>query len=286
MRVVPAVVIAVVIATVAAGTGGAVPAAIDRTVADDATTVTTDAAAANHTNVSFGAQLSSFMQSNAAQASGSVETGMWVAAFENATNDSRPALVERRTDQLAQRIAELRAEKRALQAAKRNGSISGVEYRSRLSRIVGQLAALNEGIDAVNRSDAPGLNRTSVAALARQADRLAGPEISDVARSLGGPGAAPGPPEWVEAGPDVDAANGSNGGGQGEGPPSNASAPDDTGPPADAGNGTANGGGNAGNGSDAGGQGKDGGQGNDGDDNPRKGNGGNNGVRAADVSSF
>lgn len=247
MRGIAVVSVVVVVAVVAAGTGGAVPAAISQP-SNDETAMTTTASASNHSNTSLGSQLSSFIQSNTAQASGSVETGMWVAAYENASNQSRRTLVTRRTNQLDQRIAALEEEKRALQAAKRNGSISAMEYRSRLSRILGRLAALREGVEAVNRPDAPGLNKTAIGAINKRADGLAGPEISEIARSLGGPRASPGPPSWVETGSGPDGRPGQNPGGQGT--PANPGGPDDTGPPAGTGNGTANGG--AGNGSTTG----------------------------------
>lgn len=247
MRGIAVVSVVVVIAVVAAGTGGAVPAAVTQPSIDE-TPMTATTAASNHSNASLGSQLSSFIQSNTAQASGSVETGMWVAAYENASNQSRQTLVTRRTNQLDQRIDELEAEKRALQAAKRNGSISAVEYRSRLSRILGRLAALREGIEAVDRPDAPGLNKTAIRAINKRADGLAGPEISEIARSLGGPGASPGPPSWVETRPGADGGPGQNPGGQGT--PPDPGGPDDAGPPPGTGNGTANGG--AGNGSTTG----------------------------------
>lgn len=280
MRSVAVVSIVVVIAVVAAGTGGAVPAALDRPSSDRTATTTT---ATNHSTASFGSHLSSFMQSSAAQASGSVETGMWVAAYENASNQSRRTLVTRRTAQLDRRMVTLQAEKRALRAAKRNGSISPTEYRSRLSQILGRLAALKEGIDAVDRPDAPGLNRTAIRAMNNRADRLAGPEISEIARSMGGPRASPGPPAWVETRPGP-AVNRSGGGPpqnpSSQGNSSNATNPDGTGPPAGAGNGTANGGGNGASEGGGGGQGDGGGS----DGNPGSGNGGSGGDKADEGS--
>lgn len=275
-------VVAVVMTVVAAGTGGAIPAAIQQTSSEGPTSEAR-AVATNHTNVSFGSQLSSFMQSSASQAAGSVENGMWEAAYENASNRTRRSLIDRRTNQLSQRISDLQAQKRALQAAKRNGSISTVEYRSRLSQIVGQLAALNEGIETVDRPGAPGVNRTKIADLNNRADRLAGKEVSQIARDLGGPRASPGPPEWLETGPDDDdkAGNRSDGGppekpGE-QGKSNTSSKPDDTGPPDDGGNdtptGPSNAPDNAGNSSESGNSGNDGNAGDAGSDSNNSDNG-------------
>lgn len=281
-------VVAVVMTVVAAGTGGAIPAAIQQTSSDGPTSEAR-AVATNHTNVSFGSQLSSFMQSSASQAAGSVENGMWEAAYENASNRTRRSLIDRRTNQLSERITDLQAQKRALQAAKRNGSITTVEYRSRLSQIVGQLAALKEGIETVDRPGAPGVNRSKIADLNSRADRLAGQEVSQIARDLGGPRASPGPPEWIETGPDDggEAGNRSDGGPPenpgGQGKSNTSSKPDDTGPPDDVGNDTSTGTSNAGNSSESGNSGNDGNAGDAGSDSDNSDNGSDGGSGNGDA---
>jgi hypothetical protein len=151
------------------------------------------------------------MQSSLAQTAGSVENGMWAAAYANAsTAAEKRALVERRASRLNQSLKELRAERRAVQAAFRNGTINRTTYLARLSTIVGRLASLSEGIEETSdRGAAVGVNQSRLQELRSEARNLSGPAVSRVARDLSGgrgPGPAglfdPGPPDHAEqAGP-------------------------------------------------------------------------------------
>lgn len=185
---------------------------------------------------SMGGQVSSFIHASSGQASEEVESGMWNAAFETASN--KTAIVDSRAADIATRLAEVKEQKRQLTEAKENGSITRTEYESRMSAIVGRMAALNRSIDETERqARASGANLTRVERLRKEASNMAGPEVAAMAKSLAG-----GPPEGVPAGqPDhAGTPNGSDGSGNnGQGPP---------------GNETGNGGG----------QGNDGGQGNGG----------------------
>jgi hypothetical protein len=215
---------------------------------------------------SMGSEVASFMQSTSGETGEEVEAGMWTAAYENASN--RSAVVQRRAGSIENRLAQLQDRKERLVAARENGSIGAVEYQSRMSRIVGQMAALNRSIDETERqARETGVNSSVVSRLREQVRNLSGPEVAEAARSMAGgpPTDAPanraGPPG--EQGPP----NGTEGPPGEQGPPNGTDgAPNGTegpgGPPDGSGNG---GGGGADGGQDNGsGQGNDDGQGNDG----------------------
>lgn len=154
----------------------------------------------NSSNATLGVQLAAFMQANAAQTSDSVETGMWVAAFSNASSDrNRSALADRQRRRLESRIESIRADKRALRAAYENGSISRVTYQARLGRLVGRLTGLENALRAAERTGAPGLNRSTIRSMRSEAAALAGGDVARTARGLGGDA---GPPAWVDRGSD------------------------------------------------------------------------------------
>lgn len=198
-------------------------------------------------NTSMGGQVSSFMHASSGQASESVESGMWNAAFASASNKS--AVVDMRSNDIANRLTELREEKQLLVSAWRNDEISRAEYQARMSAIVGRMAALNRSIDETEQqARTSGANVTRVQILRKEASNMTGPEVSAIAKSLaGGPpegvpgkGSTTGPPD--HAGPPNGTSqdgNGNEGGGQG--PPGNESG---------SGNGGQNGNGNEGNAND------------------------------------
>lgn len=201
----------------------------------------------------MGANISMFMQANLAQAEGAVENGMWVAAYANASNASaKRALVERRVGELNTTVTELQAERRALQAAFRNGSINRTTYLAELSVIVGRLAALGESLDdAGDRGRAVGVDVTRLDELRTQARELGGAEVAQIARSLAGDRGPPGQSDLFGDGPPGQSgangppgagnrSNGSTSGGPGDGPADagNETGGTDTGPPTDAGPGS------------------------------------------------
>jgi hypothetical protein len=144
-------------------------------------------------DAAMGSQVSSFMGATSGEVSATVDDGMWDADYEDANGSDRAAAVERRTAQLRERLDELAAEKAAIQAAHENGSIDRGEYRARMSRVVGRLAALNRSIAVVSeRANETGANASAVAQLRGQARELGGQEVAAVARGMAG-----GPPEGV-----------------------------------------------------------------------------------------
>lgn len=177
----------------------------------------TDAPAAQAEEGSgMGSDVSSFMQSTSGQTDEAVESGMWNAAYENASN--RSAVVQRRVSDIDRRLSDLQDRRDRLQAARENGSIGQAAYRARMSRLVGRMAGLNRSIDETDRqAREAGVNRSRVERLRRQAGNASGQEMAAVARSMaGGPpsdgpanrnrtgrpnGTERGPPNGTERGP-------------------------------------------------------------------------------------
>lgn len=144
----------------------------------------------------LGAQVSSFMAASVAQTDGSVENGMWVAAYENASdNATRRALVQARVGSINATVQSLQTERQALLAAYRNGNLTRTEFQAGMARIVGQLAAVGGSIEATDRRGrAVGVNATRLETLRSQARGLGGGPVSEVARNLTGGRAPPGQP--------------------------------------------------------------------------------------------
>jgi hypothetical protein len=174
-----------------------------------------DAPAAQADNGSgMGSNVSAFMQATTGQADEEVESGMWNAAYENASN--RTAVVQRRLADIDRRLADLQDRRERLQAARENGSVGEAAYEARMSRLVGRMAALNRSIEETERqASETGVDRSRVERLRRQAGNVTGQEMAAVARSMAGgppsdgpassnrtgPPAGAGPPNGTERGP-------------------------------------------------------------------------------------
>lgn len=171
------------------------------------------AAAANDSanNSSLGADISSFMQASAAEADGTVDTGMWTAEFDATENESaRAELVERRTDELRDRLNELQQRKEELTAEREAGNVSETAYKAKISNLVGRIESLRSAINATEpRAERVGADAEELDTLRSQTENLTGPEIAAVARNVSGVDAAN-----VSAGP--------GGVGNGDGPPADA----------------------------------------------------------------
>ncbi|MFB6206878.1 MAG: hypothetical protein ABEJ05_10180 [Haloglomus sp.] len=228
---------------------------------------------------SLGAQISSFMQASAAEANGSVQSGMWRAEF-NATNETaRDRLIERRINRIERQLERLQNRMTALERAYENGTLPEVAYTAQASHLVARIDSLQ---DAINDTEAAamraGVNTTQLDRLREMAANATGHEVAQVARNLSvvtprGPPPNAGPPEG--AGPPGDVGPGDAGNGTDQGPP------EDVGP-GDAGNGTDqatsgdSGPGDAGNGTDQGPSEGTGPSGDDGDGGPPGDTGGSN----------
>lgn len=201
---------------------------VDLSDARPAPSATGAAAANNSTNSPLGTDISSFMQSNAAEVDGTVETGMWSAAFDGTENESvRSELVEMRTAELRERLTELRERRGELVAAREAGNVSETAYRAQMGRLLGDINALKSAIDVTTTSaqevNASGgmsanvetngnveanANVEALAGLRAEAENLSGPEVAAVARNVTGVGNGErGPPNGVGNGNAVGAAN-------------------------------------------------------------------------------
>ncbi|WP_117594893.1 hypothetical protein [Haloprofundus halophilus] len=113
-------------------------------------TSTTDAASQVDTDESqLGDNVTTFVQSTAAETRGVVTNEKWEAQFER--NGDRAA-VNRRIDRLESDLAELRQRRDALSAAVENDTLSGPRYHGRLGELDGELSALAVSIDATERA--------------------------------------------------------------------------------------------------------------------------------------
>lgn len=168
-----AVLVALPVAGAAAVDGGAATV--------DAGAQANDSNQANNSS-SMGAEISAFMQSSASETDGSVADGMFEAQYA-ANGSDRAALVRNRTDRLQGDLADLRAEKRELRADR--GNMSRVEYRARMSRLVGEIRSLER---SANRTEplaaSAGVDATALGEIRTNASELSGENVSAIARSL------------------------------------------------------------------------------------------------------
>jgi len=151
-------------------------------------------ASGNASHTPMGANVSEFMQASSAQTGGSVDNGMWVAAFEHASNATdRRHLVASRLDTLDAALASLQTDRQALQSAYRNGSINRSTYLAGLANLVGRLAAVGDGVnEADQHGQSVGVNRTRLDELRTRASELGGGAVSQLARNLTDDHEAPG----------------------------------------------------------------------------------------------
>lgn len=146
------------------------------------------------------------------------------------SNASKAAVVAGEADDAGRQLSELRERRETVERRYESGEITRGEYRSRLARIGAQIrtlerrlnatAAAAEGIPEETLRER-GVNASAIDELRRNASEMAGGEVAEAARGIGGADTGkglagdPGPPE--DAGPPANAGNG------------NAGPPDDTG---------------------------------------------------------
>lgn len=178
--------------------------------------------------VTAGEQVAAFMQTSETEVESAVEDEVFVASFENATNDSeRAAVVENRTEQLEQRVREIERQMAELRAQRENGTIEPVAYRARMSALASRLERLNASVQRVQpRAAEVGIDESRLQSIRANASELAGPEVAAIAREVGGVD-PPGPP--ADRGPPGNETGPGNDPSEGSGPPSNES--DDRGGP-------------------------------------------------------
>lgn len=178
----------------------------------------------NANTTSLGAQLSSFMQTSAAEANGSVDAGMWSAKFNDTPDERRANEVDNRVRTLERRLERTETRMAALEAAHDNGSIPDVAYLAQASRLNSEIESLETAInDTDAAAEEAGVNDTRLDALRERAQNASGQEVARTARNLTVVRAGQrGPP--ADVGPDANRT----------GPPGDVG-PGENGPPADAG---------------------------------------------------
>lgn len=152
----------------------------------------------NETNstVAPGERLSGVIGVQEAEIEGEVEERAFGIAVARAANDSQRAdAVLAQINQSSERLAELRDQRRELEQARENGSMSEGQYRSRLAALaqrtenVKRLANQSENVSKSLPEDVlreKGVNVTAIQTLKSDAENLSGPEVAAVARSIAG----------------------------------------------------------------------------------------------------
>ena len=135
---------------------------------------TTTESAQPATGEEFGGEITVFMQQHTARANGSIDSGMWLAAFESAESQSRKrALVEQRATTLGVRLDRVEERVGALSPTKTNRS---VRHRAKRARIAADVAALRTAIsDAKTAAAREGVNASGLDRLASRAASLSVP---------------------------------------------------------------------------------------------------------------
>lgn len=140
-------------------------------------------------NTTMGAQISSFMQTSAAETEGGVESGMWQAKFENAPSGQRDALVTKRVDSLEKRLQKLEARRAALL----DGENVTMAERARAARLATRAESLRDAINGTARAaDQAGVNTTKLDELRTRARNLTGEKTARLAPGKGPAGTPPG----------------------------------------------------------------------------------------------
>ncbi|WP_435155356.1 DUF7096 domain-containing protein [Haladaptatus sp. DFWS20] len=137
-------------------------------------------------NSTLGAEISSFMQVSTSQAKGTVDTGLWVARFNETKNRSaRKSLVRHQVSNMQTELENVRQRKQALVEARNNGQISTLQYQAKMSEIVGEIRSLEHAINQTkSRADKVGVRNNKLRQLDKEANTVGGPEVAEVARSL------------------------------------------------------------------------------------------------------
>jgi hypothetical protein len=126
------------------------------------------------TDDGLGDDISVFMQRSAAAVNGSVDSGMWLAAFETAENQSRKeALVNQRAETLGARLDRLEERVDEFNSTETNRSVA---HRARWARLAADAEALRTSISEAKTAAAKaGVNTTELDRLSRRAANISIP---------------------------------------------------------------------------------------------------------------
>jgi hypothetical protein len=229
------------------------------------------AAGSAEADVQPGEQFAGAVAVQGAELDGEVEQRTFETKLERANGSrAKAGVVAGEAAALDERLAELRERKQRLDAARENGSISEGRYRAEVAGLAARIAALERrsnrtatvarGLPA-EALEAKGVNVSAIERLRGNAANLTGPEVAEIARSIGGrdagksmPGRGPGAANRTGGPPGEDppgrSGNGSNG------PPDEGPGNGSSGSPGESpGNGSAPGAGDGDRGGNAGGEG-------------------------------
>jgi hypothetical protein len=143
-----------------------------------------------------GARLGGVVGMQRAGLEGELEARTFGLAVARANSENgRVAVVARQYTDLEQRLANLTEQKRELQRAHANGSLSTAQFRAEMAvlhertqtvrRLSNETANASEGLP-VEQLEARGVNATAIQRLKQNASDLTGPEVSAIARSIAG----------------------------------------------------------------------------------------------------
>ncbi|MFC4357515.1 hypothetical protein ACFO0N_06065 [Halobium salinum] len=169
---------------------------------------TSAGAAANESNGSgaFGASVSSFVQSTAAETDSVVDTEMWAnreadrtaergeSAADAGTADESgtQSRIERRVADLEDRFADLRTERRELVTAWKNDEITDLTFRARMASVDGRLVGLGLAVDTIaDLAEDEGVDDTGVASLRTSITDLQTPSAATLVERYPEAGAEP-----------------------------------------------------------------------------------------------
>ena len=124
---------------------------------------------------------------------GSRAFGQRVAAA--ASNDSKAAIVAGEVNHSRERLADLRGRLDELEAARDAGEISEGRYRADTAQVAAEINAIERRLEQSNDTAASlpadvraanGINTSNIERLRTEARNLSGPEVAEIARSIGG----------------------------------------------------------------------------------------------------
>ncbi|MEY7851544.1 hypothetical protein AB7C87_20360 [Natrarchaeobius sp. A-rgal3] len=155
--------------------------------AGDSTPPPLDSTSNESTEPGGNLSVSSFMQSSAADAENSVESGLFETKYENTEGEERAALVADRTAALETQLEALEAEREVLEEADEN--VSTGEYRARAAKLTIGIAALERSLErTIPRANETGVDENRLVDLRSNASELSGSAVAADARGIAGLG--------------------------------------------------------------------------------------------------
>ncbi len=147
----------------------------------------TDEEADADVELSFGEQVSVLVHNHQTEVSHTVENEAFNVAFER----DGEAAVEERARQLGDRMDRAEQRKAEIDERQEAGEISERRANAEKAKLANEGNAVNRSSDRVlERAAEQGINASAVETLKERASELSGPEVSEIARGIAGPGVA------------------------------------------------------------------------------------------------